>query len=280
MARPFLAIICAAAASCAWSADAQQDRRPLQDAIASLRAGDAARAAELANEALDGAAGPAPAAYWVRAQARTELGDYQAAATDYERLARIEPNSARASLELGAARFRNGDMAGSISAFERVIELESDSRARLWQLGISQYYAGDFAGCAALFESHRTVNPQDVENSVWHFLCGAAARGFKAAREGIIPVDRDSRVPMKEIFALFSGSGSARNVLDAAASVRSGGSTAPAFYAQLYLGLYYEASGDAAKSAEHIAHAVRLKQIGNYMWQVSRMHQKIRQRSE
>ncbi len=172
-------------------------------------------------------------------------------------------------------------MAGSISAFERVAELESDSRARLWQLGISQYYAGDFAGCAALFDIHRTVNHQDVENSVWHFLCVAATRGFKAARAGLIPVDRDSRVPMMEIFALFGGSGSAGDVLDAAAdAVRSNGGTAPAFYAQLYLGLYYEASGDAAKSAEHIARAVRLQQISNYMWQVARVHQQIRQRSE
>ena len=193
----------------------------------------------------------------------------------------MEPDSARISFDLGAARFRSGDMAGSVAAFERVAALEAHARAQLWQLGISQYYARDFAGCAALFELHRTVNPQDVENSVWHFLCVAATRGFGAARTGLIPIDRDGRVPMMEVFALFGGSGSVQEVLDAAdIAVSAGGGKGPEFYAHLYLGLYYEAAGDAAKSRVHITRAVQLKQSGNYMWQVARVHQTLRERSE
>lgn len=262
-------------------AGAQGDGRLLQDAIASLRSGDAARAAELAGGQIEASAEPNPAAFWIRAQARTDLEEYAGAAQDYERLAEMEPDSARISLDLGAARFRNGDMAGSVAAFERVAELEAHSRAQLWQLGISQYYAGDFAGCAALFELHRTVNPQDVENSVWHFLCVAATRGFDAARTGLIPIDRDGRVPMMEVFALFAGSGSVQDVLDAAETAAgSGGGTGPEFYAHLYLGLYYEAMRDAGSSRVHIAESVRLKQSGNYMWQVARVHQELRGPSE
>ncbi len=281
MARHLLAIVFTALFACGCRADAQQDRRLLQDALASLRSGDATRAAELASEQLDAAAEPNPTAYWIRAQARTDLGDYAAAAEDYERLAEFEPGSARMSLELGAARFRNGDMAGSVAAFERVAQLESHSRAQLWQLGISQYYARDFEGCTALFELHRTVNPQDVENSVWHFLCVAATRGFDEARAGLIPIDRDGRVPMMEVFALFGGNGTVQRVLDAADEAdRSGGGSGPTFYAHLYLGLYYEAAGDVAASREHIARAVRLRQAGNYMWQVARVHSALRERTE
>ncbi len=280
MARHLLAIVFTALLACGCRADAQQDRRLLQDALASLRSGDATRAAELASEQLDAAAEPNPTAYWIRAQARTDLGDYAAAAEDYERLAEFEPGSARMSLELGAARFRNGDMAGSVAAFERVAELESHSRAQLWQLGISQYYARDFEGCTALFELHRTVNPQDVENSVWHFLCVAATRGFEAARAGLIPIDRDGRVPMMEVFALFGGNGTAQHVLDAADEAdRSGGGSGPTFYAHLYLGLYYEAAGETATSREHIAKALRLRQARNYMWQVARVHSALRERT-
>lgn len=262
-------------------AGAQEDVRLLQDAIASLRSGDAASAAELASGQIEASAEPNPTAFWIRAQARTHLEEYAGAAQDYQRLAEMEPNSARISLDLGAARFRNGDMAGSVAAFEHVAELEAHSRAQLWQLGISQYYARDFAGCTDLFELHRTVNPQDVENSVWHFLCVAATRGFDAASTGLIPIDRDGRVPMMEVFALFGGSGSVQEVLDAAERATSSGSgTGPEFYAHLYLGLYYEAAGDAANSRTHIAKAVQLKQSGNYMWQVARVHQELRARSE
>lgn len=262
-------------------AGAQEDARLLQDAIASLRSGDAASAAELASGQIEASAEPNPTAFWIRAQARTHLEEYAGAAQDLERLAEMEPDSARIRFDLGAARFRNGDMAGSVAAFERVAELEAHSRAQLWQLGISQYYARDFAGCAALFELHRTVNPQDVENSVWHFLCVAATRGFDAARAGLIPIDRDGRVPMMEVFALFGGSGGVQDVLDATErATGSGSGTGPEFYAHLYLGLYYEAAGDAANSRAHIAQAVQLKQSGNYMWQVARVHQEIRERSE
>ena len=281
MARPLLAIVLTALFAYGCQADAQQDRRLLEDALASLRAGDATRADELASEQLDSVDQTNPTAYWIRAQARTDLGDYAGAAADYERLAEFEPGSARMSLELGAARFRNGDMAGSVVAFERVAELESHSRAQLWQLGISQYYARDFEGCTALFELHRTVNPQDVENSVWHFLCVAATQGFEAARAGLIPIDRDARAPMMEVFALFGGSGSVQGVLDAAGEAApSSGGSGPTFYAHLYLGLYYEAAGDLAKSREHIAKAVRLRQAGNYMWQVARVHRALRERTE
>ena len=280
LARLLLAIAVGGLIAFGCRADAQEDQQRLQDAITSLRSGDAPRAAELAREHINAASEPSPTAFWIRAQARTALEDYAGAAADYERLAQFEPNSARISLELGAARFRNGDMAGSVAAFERVAELESHSRAQLWQLGISQYYAKDFEGCADLFELHRTVNPQDVENSVWHFLCVAATRGFDAARAGLIPIDRDGRVPMMEVFALFGGNGTVQEVLDAAAQATdSSGGTGPAFYAHLYLGLYYEAARDISKSRAHIAKAVGFKQSSNYMWQVARVHHELRRSS-
>lgn len=279
MSRFFLAFAIALLPACGCRAGAQEDGRPLQDAVASLRSGDAARAAELASGQIEASAEPNPTAFWIRAQARTHLEDYAGAAADIERLAQLEPGNARINLELGSARFRNGDMAGSVAAFERVAELEAHSRAQLWQLGISQYYARDFAGCAALFELHRTVNPQDVENSVWHFLCVAATRGFEAARAGLIPIDRDGRVPMMEVFALFGGSGGVQDVLDAADRAgSSGGGTGPEFYAHLYLGLYYEAMGETGDSRAHIEKAVQLKQSGNYMWQVARVHRELRGR--
>ena len=88
----------------------------------------------------------------------------------------------------------------------------------LWQRGISDYYAGQFKKGREQFESHKRVNPDDVENAAWHFLCVARTNGIEAARKSLIPIDvtRDSRVPMTEIYELYAGRGSEDAVTNAA----------------------------------------------------------------
>jgi len=102
---------------------------------------------------------------------------------------------------------------------------------------------------------------------VWHLLCVAAEDGLEAAREGMLPVGPDGRRPMKEIDALFRGKGSVEEV---EAAVREEGSGAR-FYADLYLGLYYELVGEAEKAAAAIERAASLPNRG-YMVEVARVH--------
>jgi hypothetical protein len=49
------------------------------------------------------------------------------------------------------------------------------------------------------------------------------------------------------------------------------------FYARLYLGLYFEATGDARRALEHItaAAADRYAAAGDYMHMVARVHLKL-----
>src|SRR5690606_346918 len=123
---------------------------------------------------------------------------------------------------------------------------------------LSYYYAEEYEKGKAQFERHQTVNTQDVENAVWHFLCAVRAPGgsLEAARAELIPIERDSRVPMKEVHDLFGGRGGVEAVLAAAEpdddGVLSDSERNHLCYAHLYLGLYFEVTGDAAKSAEHI----------------------------
>ncbi len=102
---------------------------------------------------------------------------------------------------------------------------------------------------------------------MWHLLCVAAEDGLEAAREGMLPVGPDGRRPMKEIDALFRGKGSVEEV---EAAVREEGSGAR-FYADLYLGLYYELVGEAEKAAAAIERAASLPNRG-YMVEVARVH--------
>jgi lipoprotein NlpI len=149
------------------------------------------------------------------------------------------------------ADFQAGRIAQSVAGFDRVASLVPQSKPQLWQRGIALYYAGRFKDCRRQFELHRTVNPDDVENAAWHFLCVARAESAQKAKTALLPVGPDSRKPMREIYQMLRGQVTPDEVIAAA------GSNDPAaeFYAHLYVGLYYEAVGDAKRALRHITTA-------------------------
>src|SRR5688572_17440572 len=109
----------------------------------------------------------------------------------------------RAIFDRAVADFFNGRIVESVAGFDHVAKLAPDSAAELWQRGIALYYAGRYSDCRAQFEQHRTVNPNDVENAAWHFLCVARAETPEKAKAALLPVGPDSRVPMAEIYEMF-----------------------------------------------------------------------------
>ncbi|HVL12799.1 MAG TPA: hypothetical protein VM529_09545, partial [Gemmata sp.] len=139
------------------------------------------------------------------------------------------------------------------------------------------YYAGKFDEGRKQFDLHRTVNPEDVENSAWHYLCNARANTPKKAREDLIPVTKDARVPMKQVLELYAGKIKPQDVLDAAEKAKLEGEDLKEarFYANLYVALYYESEGDAKKCLEHMTTAAEKYKIGHYMWDVADVHLKL-----
>jgi lipoprotein NlpI len=146
----------------------------------------------------------------------------------------------------------------------------------LWQRGLALYYAERFQDGRQQFELHRTVNPNDVENPAWHFLCVAKLEGIEAARGKLLPVGEDLRVPMKEILEFYAGRGEAAAVLAAAEKGEGEPQKNQLCYAHLYLGLCYEAAGDAVKAREHITQAAGPFRMDHYMGKVAVMHAKLR----
>ncbi len=179
----------------------------------------------------------------------------------------------------GMSKFRSGDIAGSIADFDSAIRRQPQLEKSHWQRGISYYYAGSFELGAGQFELYQTYDAADVENVVWRFLCQAAAgdrtdKAVAAARADMLPLGaRDRRVPMMEIDAMFRGTGSAEAVLAAAKAGAPDARTLHhrMFYANLYIGLFYEATNEPAKAREHILAADRLR-INHYMWDVAHVH--------
>ena len=99
-------------------------------------------------------------------------------------------------------RFRENQIAESLRQFSRAIELDPKIEPYLWQKGISHYYAQEFEKGRHQFEVHEQVNPHDVENAAWHFLCVAKSEGLTAARKALLTMDgaHDRRVPIAEIY--------------------------------------------------------------------------------
>jgi lipoprotein NlpI len=262
---------------------------PTADINTLMRAADAAvkqknyvEAIQLAGKAM--AADPKDARpLLLRAHAYNERRDFAKAVADYNAALKLNPKATLAYQRRGEVQFRLGHFKESIADFDKFIELMPDQAPQHWQRGIALYYDGRYEDARKQFESHRSVNPYDVENAAWHFLCVARASGVEKARAALIPVERDARVPMMQIHALFAGQAKPGEVLAAATADHP----PPAqldnqlFYAHLYLGLYYEALGNLKQAREYIFKAAADPKAEHYMGDVARVHAQVfRQREK
>lgn len=215
-----------------------------------------------------------PRGYFVRARFHEESHEPAKAIADYDQVIKLDPHLPDAWQNRGSEHFKLGHIKESIADFDKFIELVPEQAPYHWQRGISYYYAGRFEEGRKQFESHQTVNSNDVENAVWHFLCVARASSLEKARAALIPIQGDSRVPMMEVHALFAGKLKPEDVLKSASA---GDLPKPRlnhqlFYAHLYLGLYFEATGDDQQAREHVTKAAGPYQSGDYMGDVARVH--------
>jgi lipoprotein NlpI len=178
----------------------------------------------------------------------------------------------------GVRLFFAADPIASATAFDRLIALSPDAAPQLWQRGISLYYAGRFAEGRQQFELHRTVNPNDVENAVWHFLCVARSVDLAGARAALMPIAGDARVPMHEIHDLFAGSGTAEAVLAAAGDEHASATDRRdrLCYAHLYLGLYCEAMTQTEQAKSHLLLAATEFRMDHFMGRVAQVHVQLR----
>lgn len=206
---------------------------------------------------------------WVIATAGVVLGAAAAVAAE------PQADAARRFQDAVAALFA-GRAEESARLFDDVVAARPESEPHLWQRGIALYYAGRFADGRRQFEVHRTVNPADVENAAWHFACVARSAGAEAARAALLPVGDDPRVPMREILALFAGTGDAEAVLAAADAGPESARRNQRCYAHLYLGLHAEACGAAEEARRHMTLAAGPFAMDHFMGRTARLHARLR----
>jgi lipoprotein NlpI len=189
-----------------------------------------------------------------------------------------DPTLADAFYLRGRENFRLGQVERSVADFDKYVALRPDAESRQWERGIALYYAGQFERGAKQFELYQTFHDSDVENSVWRYLCVARADGVEKARETMLPIENDPRVPMMQIYEMYRGKLKPDDVLAAARAGDPDAETLAGrmFYADLYLGLYHEAAGNAELARKHILASAGNDQpnprVNRYMWDVARIH--------
>jgi lipoprotein NlpI len=192
----------------------------------------------------------------------------------FTKVIELDPKASTAYRMRGEERFKLGEIDKSVEDFDKYIALEPRQEPYLWQRGIALYYAGQFAKGRRQFDVHQAVNSNDVENGVWQFICAAREKSFEQARAGMLSISGDRRVPMTEIYELFKGMGTVEDVWKAVkkGEPAAGELDGRKFYAELYLGLYFEAKGEAEKAYEHIRRAATEFKVEHYMGDVARVH--------
>jgi lipoprotein NlpI len=244
----------------------------LEAAETAYAQGRVADARDIATRIINAGGAPA-AAFGLRAACLSTAGDHAAALTDYDQLVKLEPSSSEIYDARGSEQFMLGKFTESIADFDRAIELQPRIERGHWKRGISYYYAGRYTDGQKQFEGYQQVDGNDVENAVWRFLCMARSQGVEKARKDILLIRNDGRVPMMQIYALYSGAGTEQGVADAVAAgdPKAAELNARQFYADLYLGLYAEATGDKRLAQQHID-AAKQHKVLHYMWDVARVH--------
>ncbi len=185
---------------------------------------------------------------------------------------RLNPKQSQAYVRRGMVKFQLARVEASIRDFDRAEQLDPSITPYLWQRGLSYYYAQRFAEGAQQFELDLSVNSQDVEETVWRYLCLARLQGVEKARHSLLPVKNDRRLVMRWVYDLYADNCTPEQVLDVGHQEGQIGN----FYSHLYLGLYYEAEGDSESSQHYINQAVSKYSLDDYMWYLAVVHKKLR----
>jgi len=246
----------------------------IKEARAALKKGDAAAAMKAANKAIEVDAKNA-VAFYLRGEAYAAQRKHAEAIKDFDAAFALDKTLLAAINQRGGEQFKVGKIEESIADFNTFLKANPKAEPGHWRRGISFYYVGKYTEGAKQFYDGRVVFGADVENAFFHFLCNARKDGVKKAREGLLKLDGpDRRIPMMKIYEMLEGKAKPDEVIEVAdkAKLDAEDKNEALFYGHLYVGLYYEADGNAEKCKEHMTAAVEKYKIGHYMWDVANVH--------
>lgn len=181
------------------------------------------------------------------------------------------PFEPRLYINRGMLYFKLGRLIDSLKDFNKAEELNPQLTPYLWQRGLTYYYLEKYAKAARQFELNLSIYSQDIENTLWFFLCIAQLEDIFSARDCLLNVRDDIRPYMNQIYQVFAGKQDVETLTNSHGNQNS----YYLFYVNFYGGLYYEAEREPEKSAFSIDQAIS-HQIDDYMWSVASIHKSLR----
>jgi lipoprotein NlpI len=215
---------------------------------------------------------PSAAALRARSLQALQTGDRIAAIAAADALVQDHADDPETIRRAADIYLRSGKVDTAVDLFDRYVQARPQQMPYLWQRGIALYFAGKFQRGAEQFEAHRQVNPNDVENAAWHFLCVAKAQSPEKARELLLPAPGDPRVPMAQVLEMLR-SGDTEAVRRQVERLPEGSQDRAdaEFYGNFYLGLYADARGDRQQAQQLLSQAAR-DAPRHYMGDVARLY--------
>jgi lipoprotein NlpI len=189
-----------------------------------------------------------------------------------EQVLQQSPDDPRAILAAADGLLRSGHADRAVEFFDRYLQLRPADLPGLWQRGIALYFDGQYAVAADQFVKHREVNPYDVENAAWHYLCVAKAESVANAKQSVLPAPHDARIPMAEVHKmLVSGDRSVVENRLQNLSPESPRHDSAMFYGNFYLGLFADAHGDHQTAVDNMTQAAQVAPR-HYMGDIARVY--------
>ncbi len=198
---------------------------------------------------------------------------YEAAVQKAKEAAALLKDSAEVQQQAARILYICDQPSDSLPFFDRANELMPAIAPHNWERGIALGTVGKWVEGAEQFKSHHDVNPNDVENSAWYFLCVAKSVGLEDAKKTVIPSQGDGREPMMTILQMLKGEKTPEEVIVAAEKNTTEGPRrrTALFYADLYVGLYYDSIGNDEKAVKHLKESLR-HGVPGYMADTARVY--------
>lgn len=220
-----------------------------------------------------------PLPEWLRDfEAQTAQGQRREALATLDGLLQQYPDEAFAYYQRGCLRCWLGDFTGSVADFDHYVKQRPEYEQRFWERGISYYFTQQYVEGAKQFELYQSYHDNDVENSVWRYLCQAKVDGHEAAQKQLLPIKNDPRIPLMDIYRLFRGEATQADVIAAmeAGDPSDAERQSRRFYGHYYLALYHESHDRRPEALQHIKIALEVPaqspRVSRYMWDVAKVH--------
>ncbi|MFO0939131.1 MAG: hypothetical protein U0930_00035 [Pirellulales bacterium] len=199
--------------------------------------------------------------------------DYKTTLAKCKEVAELLPEDARVQQRAAELLYLAGHAKESVSLFDKANQLDEKRAPHNWQRGIALATVGDFKRGAEQFKIHHEVNPDDVENSAWYYLCVAKSENVEAAKKTLIGSRGDKREPMMDILQMLRGEGSPEKVIAAAEKVGPApeNKKMAQFYGDLYIGLYYDSIGRTENAEKFLKRSLSYE-INGYMADTARVY--------